>query len=133
MVKVTHHRQEAHIVTDRTDIVTESWFTHAEAAKYVRISPRTLRRWRTSGRVTAYGGRYFRTDLDLAVKNFERFKATYPNDPIAPEDDFFEQTRPAGFRGRVSSCRHGVYIIGDDQVSRCTECGDPYPHGDHHG
>mgnify|MGYP001596470709 CR=1 FL=1 len=112
-------------MTDRTDIVTQSWFTHAEAAKYVRISPRTLRRWRKFGRVTAYGGRYFRTDLDLAVKNFERFKATHPNDPVPPEDDFFE--------ARAAACRHGVYIIGDDQVSRCTECGDPYPHGDHHG
>jgi hypothetical protein len=47
----------------------QNWFTHGEAATYCRIHPRTLRRWRAAGRIRAYGGRYFRNDLDRAVRN----------------------------------------------------------------
>lgn len=46
----------------------QRWFTHSEAADYCRISARTLRRWRTSGRVRAYEGKYSRYDLDRAVR-----------------------------------------------------------------
>lgn len=47
----------------------QNWFRHNEAADYCRISPRTLRRWRDAGRIRAYEGKYFRDDLDRAVRN----------------------------------------------------------------
>jgi hypothetical protein len=47
----------------------QTWFLAREAAAYCRISPRTLARWRSAGRIRHYGGRYFRDDLDRAVRN----------------------------------------------------------------
>jgi hypothetical protein len=109
------------VVKYHVDVQQQQWFTHAEAASYCRISPRTLRRWRNLGRAKSFGGKYFRADLDAAVRNFETWKREHPLTPVPAENDRY----PAEALGE---CRHGVYIIGDDEVSRCTDCGDAYPH-----
>ncbi|HUO38761.1 MAG TPA: helix-turn-helix domain-containing protein [Mycobacterium sp.] len=49
----------------RGDVGLPRWATSAEAAAYLRVTPRCLRQWAAAGKITAYrsGTRFLRYDL----------------------------------------------------------------------
>lgn len=113
--------------------VETPWYTRDEAASYLRVSVRTLTRWREIGRLAApTSGRFHRDDLDAALA-----KLPSPRSPIVRrERDEVEKSRPTAWEVMVADPDHPTMaevahgITSREPVSR--ETNEPFSVGYNH-
>ena len=71
LAKEASHLQEMYEEQRRNDVkkVTPVWLNKSQAAKYAGVTPRTIRRWESDGRIAFTTGRIHRRDLDTFLMN----------------------------------------------------------------